>query len=141
MELRDALQAFLNVDRAKSTRMTYRKVLDKFVAEIGPGRPLDLIRPEDIDAYVTKLRDREMKWSDHPTRPTVREPLSGATIYKHTKTIKRFFNWCLERGYLELSPARFLVARRPVRPLGEGKAATEAEVTAILYAREKSRAT
>lgn len=140
MELSEALDRFLLLDRAKSTRDTYRKVLTRFIADIGPGRPLDLIRPEDVDAYVLKLRDRASKWDTHPTRPRVDEPLSTVTVYKHTKTIKRFFNWCVERQYLTVSPARFVSNRTPVIALGDGKAATDHEVIAILeQARKKPR--
>ena len=132
MELQSALDKFLLLDRAKSTRETYSKVLARFVTDIGPGRPIQLITPEDVNAYVLKLRDRTRKWDTHPSRPPVHEPLAAATVYKHIKTIKRFFNWCVERGYLAESPARQLVNRRPRLLLGEGKAATEAEVRAVL---------
>lgn len=134
MELREVLRMFLQVDRAKSTRETYRKVLTAFVEDIGPGRPLELIRPEDLDAYVMKLREVSVKYADHPSRPRIAEPLSSATIYKRIKTIKRFFNWCVQRGFLTQSPSRFLVNKRPIRPLGDGKAATDDEVSAILGA-------
>lgn len=140
MELKEALDQFLLLDRARSTRETYQKILSRFVSDIGPGRPLELIRPEDVNAYVLKLRDRDHKWDSHPTRPKVSEPLSPATVYKHVKTIKRFFNWCIERGFLYISPARFVSNRRPVHPMGEGKAATESEVAAVLMeARKKPR--
>lgn len=132
MELKEALEQFLLLDRAWSTRDTYRKILVRFVDDIGPGRPLDLVRPEDVHAYILKLRDRNHKWETHPTRRRVDEPLSAATVYKHVKTVKRFFNWCVERGYVSLSPARYVSCRRPVQPLGEGKAATENEISAIL---------
>lgn len=134
MELQEALRLFLQVDHAQSTRNTYRRVLQPFVTSIGPGRPLELIRPEDIDAYVFSLRQRKVKYAGHPTRPNEEAPLASATVYKHIKTIKRFFNWCVERELLTQSPTRFLVNRRPVRPLGEGKAATDEEVFRILDA-------
>lgn len=140
MELQEALDQFLLLDRAKSTRDTYRKILTRFVMDIGPGRPLELVQPEDVNAYVLKLRERDQKWCTHPTRPQVDEPLSPATVYKHTKTIKRFFNWCVEREYLAQSPAQFVANKRPALLLGEGKAATEEEVIAcLLQARRKPR--
>jgi integrase len=134
MKLKEALHYFLLVDRAGQTQTTYSRVLTRFAEQIGPGRPLDLIRPEDLDAYVHELRSRTHRYEDHPTRPTEEGPLALATVHKHTKTIRVFFNWCVDRGYIRESPARFLVNRRPVRPLGQGKAATDAEVTEILAA-------
>jgi integrase/recombinase XerC len=134
MEIREALRAFLQVDCAESTRRTYAKVLTRFVEDIGPGRPLELVRPEDLDAYVFKLRQQKGKYVDHPTRPTESGKLSSVTVYKVIKTVKRFFAWCVEREYLAVSPARFLTNRRPVRPLANSKAATADEVSAILSA-------
>lgn len=140
MELREVLEKFLLLDHAASTRTTYREVLTPFVMDIGPGRPLALIRCEDVNAYMLKLRDRSRKWDTHPTRPAVAEPLATATLYKHSKTIRRFFNWCVEAGHLTSSPARELSSRRPAQALGEGKAATVEEVTAILHeVRKKPR--
>jgi integrase/recombinase XerC len=140
VKLEEALVYFLNADHSPETRETYRKFLSRFVAAIGPARPLDLVRPEDLDAYVTEMRRTSIKYATHPKRPTEKKPLASATVYKRIKMIKRFFNWCVEREYLTQSPGRFLVNKRPVRPLGQGKAATDAEVSAILgAARYKAR--
>lgn len=134
MRLDEALQNFLRVPGASQTRETYRKVLGRFVDEIGPGRPLELIRPEDLDAYISDMGERQTRYEDHPRRRTERGRLSEATINKHIKTIKRFFNWCVERKYLDQSPARYLTRRPTGRPFDTGKAATDAEVSAILQA-------
>lgn len=134
MRLDEALQNFLRVPRASQTRETYRKVLSQFVDEIGPGRPLELIRPEDLDAYISDMGERQTRYEDHPRRRTERGGLSEATINKHIKTIKRFFNWCVERQYLDQSPARYLTKRPTSRPFDTGKAATDDEVSAILQA-------
>jgi integrase len=140
MKLEEALQYFLRVPRASQTQETYRKVLTPFVDEIGPGRPLNLIRPEDLDAYVSDLLQRRTRYETHSRRRTERGGLSEATINKHIKTIKRFFNWCVEREYLDESPARFLTRRPANRPFNTGKAATDDEVSAILsVARHKPR--
>jgi integrase len=107
--------------------------LSRFVEEIGPGRPLDLLTPEDLDAYFYDLRQRNIRYADHAKRPPEQGKLSDATIYKHSKTIKVFFNWCIKRGYLQQSPARFLEIRRPDQNPA-GKAATDTEVGEILGA-------
>lgn len=134
MTLEEVLFLFLRADRRPQTTETYSRTLRPFVAAIGPQRPLSLITPEDLDAYVITLRERGFKYGDHPTRPTVAAPLSASTVYKHIKTMKTFFNWCVKRGYVEISPARFLVGRRPGLPLGQGKAATDREVELLLAA-------
>jgi len=134
MKLREALEAFLRVDRAEQTRRTYETFLTRFVDAIGPERPLDLIRPQDIDVFVREMKQRKVKYAEHSRRPTVNAPLSSTTIYKNVKMIKTFFKWCVDNHLLEESPAGYLVNRRPVRPLGQGKAATEKEVMALLEA-------
>lgn len=134
MMLQEALSRFLQADRRPETTRTYRRTLQPFVAAIGPQRPLANIMPEDLDAYIVMLRERSSKYGDHPTRPTIAAPLSASTVYKHVKTVKTFFNWCVRRGYVEISPARFLVNRRPGLPLGQGKAATDREVELLLAA-------
>lgn len=134
MLLKEALDLFLQVDRSVETQATYRKFLARFVAAIGPERPLDLIQPEDLDAYVVQMRQRETKYADHPRRPVEHAPLSSSTIYKNVKMIKTFFNWCEKREYVQRSPARFLYNKRPGRPLGQGKAICDNELEAILVA-------
>ena len=64
----------------------------------------------------------------------VNEPLSSTTVHKNVKMIKGFFKWCVDRGYLSESPADFLVNKRPVRPLGQGKACTDEELELLLAA-------
>jgi integrase/recombinase XerC len=134
MNLEHALKAYLAVARAPQTRETYASFLTRFVHAIGPGRPLDLVTPEDLDAFVSDMCLRRTKYADHPRRPTVNKPLSSATIYKNVKMIKSFFNWCVKRGYLTQSPSRFLVNSRPNLPLGRGKAATDQEFALMVAA-------
>ena len=133
MQLQEALRLYLLVDRAHSTQQTYERMLSRFVADLGPRRRLENITPEDLDSYIADLRNRRVKYADHPTRPSVSEPLSPATVAKWVKTLKAFFNWCVRREYLTRSPARYLSNRRPTR-IGEGKAARPDEVTEVLAA-------
>lgn len=134
MKLKEALAAFLLVDRAKQTRETYEKFLRRFINAIGPDRQLRSIRSEDIAEFVDDMRNRTVKYEDHSRRPTVQAPLSTVTIYKNVKMIKIFFSWCVEHGHLAESPADFLVNKKPVRPLGQGKACTDEELELLLAA-------
>lgn len=134
MTLQEALAFFLQVDRSDTTNDSYGHVLRHFVAAVGSQRPIELIRPEDIDAYIRTLRERRDTYATHPTRPTLKRPLAPATIYKNVKMIKVFFNWCEQRGYIAEAPTRLIVNRRPNHPLGQGKAATDEEVEVLLAA-------
>lgn len=134
MLLHEAVRLFLMADRRPATNASYAKTLAPFARAVGPDRPLANISPEDLDAYVMTLRRRTEVYAGHPLRPTEGRPLSAASVYKHIKTLKTFFYWCLERELLAVSPARFLSTRRPGRPLGQGKAATDPEVETLLAA-------
>jgi integrase len=134
MKLKNALELFLAVDRARQTTQTYAKFLRPFVLAIGPERPLDIIQPVDIAVFVNDMKERTEIYADHPKRPTVAAGLAPMTVFKNVKMIKTFFSWCVKQGYLVESPAAFLVNRRPIRPLGMGKAATDEELAAMLDA-------
>lgn len=134
MRLNQALELFLLADRAAQTRDTYRKFLVRFVGAIGPERPLDLITPQDIDAYILDMREQNTKYAEHGRRPPINEPLSPVTIYKRIRMIKTFFKWCVDRDLLDLSPVGHTKNPRPRRPLGQGKACTDDELELILAA-------
>jgi integrase/recombinase XerD len=134
MKLKQALELFLLEDRARASRETYRRFLSRFVAAIGPERPLELIQPEDINAYIDEMRGQRIKYANHRKRHAVNEPLSPATIYKQIKMIKTFFKWCVDRKKIVESPAGHLKNPRPRSPLGQGKACTDDELAQILAA-------
>jgi len=134
MTLEEALFHFLHVDRSSQTNETYRRFLSRFVRAIGPQRPLDLVTPEDLDAFIAAMRNCAQVYATHPLRPAEDRPLASTTVYRNIKMVKTFFNWCEKRGYIAQSPARFIANRKPSRPLGQGKAATDEEVELLLAA-------
>lgn len=102
--LERALHIYLQLDRREQTNRQYRRVLTKLVKAIGPERDVRLISYEDLVDYVANLRSRG---------------LAPTTIANHTACLKAFFHWCVERRYLEHSPADGIVrasARRTDRP-------------------------
>jgi len=126
--LAEAYRRFMLVDRSPATVKSYRQILDRLVAAIGPQRPVTAVTTEDLQHYLHQLRTRATKYSDHPRRPTERAPLSPATLTKILKTIRAFFNWCVRADLLAVSPAAALQLRRYSRPPGSSKAITPAEL-------------
>jgi site-specific recombinase XerD len=120
--LLDAIQRFLLSleanGRAERTIGSYRQRLAgflDFVAEArGPVR-LNELGPEDLDAWVVSLRRAGCRYQDHPVKPVEDGGLSEATIAGRIQAVKAFFSWCVERGYLDRSPARHLKRPRPAR--------------------------
>jgi integrase/recombinase XerC len=133
VNLQEAIENYLRVDRAESTRKTYRKVLGRFAGYIGPARPLTRIEPEDLDEWIYDLRQVKTKYADHPSRPAEHARLSAATVYKRVSTVKSFFNWCVKRNYIEQSPTRLVSVPNRDSNLA-GKAITEADLGDVLGA-------
>jgi integrase len=130
--LSSALDLFLLEDRAPSTRRTYHQVLSRAIKFFGPDRDIDLVSHEDILRYLAHLREQNIRYADHPTRPIQQGGLSAKTIEKYVKTLTAFFGWACERGYRGDNPASNLKLRRSQRPPGDSKAATPAELQAML---------
>jgi len=136
--LQDAFQSFLAEDRAPATTETYRKVLGKLVAALGPERPLAHVSHEDLAFYFSRLRSRSLRYADHPRRPPERGRLSSATLTKHLKSARAFFNYCCRRGWLAESPAADVKLRRYSRPPGSSKALSPSDLRAMVaFARTK----
>lgn len=136
LTLSEALTLFLLEDRARATRDTYRKVLQRAFAFFGPARLLTDITRQDILRYLSYLRDQSVRYADHPLRPAERGGLAPRTIEKHSRSLSTFFNWAVDQEYLQASPAARLKLRRYQRPPGSSKAATPEELKAILEVAE-----
>jgi site-specific recombinase XerD len=90
----------------KTTKLTLERAIDLFLKEhitttaksyghtlrgmrdyIGPERLLERVEAADVSEYMQSVKER----------PTIKSP---ATINKHIKTIRTFFNWCIKSGLL-----------------------------------------
>jgi site-specific recombinase XerD len=114
--LDDTIAAFLTGHDNPVTRQTYEKALRVFAEAVGPQRRLDEITPDLVDSWHQQLR---------ATR------LAVVTVAKRTKVVKTFWNWCVRREYIPLSPARFLVVKQP--PPQPGSKAIPGEVLTAMF--------
>lgn len=138
MNLTEALAVFLRVDRAPSTNESYRKVLSRFSAEIGPRRAITLVTPADLDDYVQRLRCQKERYAGHPRRPGEQGGLSPATIEKRVKAVRAFFSFLHRRGYLPVNPAADVHIRKYQRPPGSTKAIRPEELLLLIQACRES---
>ncbi len=99
-----------------ATRQTYEKALRVFAEAVGPQRRLNEITPDLVDGWHQQLRANR---------------LAVVTVAKRTKVIKTFWNWCVRRDYIPVSPARFLVVKQP--PPQPGSKAIPGEVLAAMF--------
>lgn len=98
--LSEAIDRFYTGYDNPQTVLAYRRVLDLFRASFGPRRTLSSITPDDIDAWNQALR-------------THQPYLSPWTLATRRKRLKVFFNWAVEREYIDRSPARYLKVNQP----------------------------
>lgn len=74
-----------------TTRKSYGYTLHEMLNLVGSARPLQDIGPEHLLEHIQYVR----------SRPSVKSP---ATINKHVKTIRTFFNWCVKNGWIAAPP-------------------------------------
>jgi len=102
------------------------------------------LSPRTVDNYQHRLQDMLVTLGDRPLEEIdlqnlrawidakIERGLSRHTIWTAVVTARVFFNWCVEEGLLDASPARRL--KRPRLPRPQPKALREAEIHALLRA-------
>lgn len=119
MFLKKAIDLFLGEYKA-TTRKTYAASLTILRDYLGPARPLADIQPAHVIEFFQKV--------------IYSRDLAPATIQKHTKTVKTFFNWCVRIDLLAKSPAAAVRGRKLPSAITREKAMTDTELSAILEA-------
>lgn len=117
MMLRAAANLFLGQYDNPGTRRAYRDILRPLVAYLGPDRPIDRLQPVDVVEYQQSLRQKGY---------------ADATVRKHTKGIKTFFNFLVRHELIDVSPARTIQARKLPTYISRDKAMTDDELERIL---------
>lgn len=96
MQLSVAFEAFLNEYEKVSTRRSYRSDMKIFATMYGHLN-LENINSEHVLLWRTTQHERNLEQS---------------TINGRLTKIKRFFNWCVERGLLPQNPAASVKCKR-----------------------------
>jgi len=119
MTLERAVDLFLK-EHIATTARAYRYTLRGLVQYVGPLRPLAKVDAGDVIEYVQSIKER----------PTVHSP---ATVNKHIKTIRTFFNWCVKSGLMNgVNPALGLRRQRQQKAISREKAMPEAVYEEVL---------
>lgn len=123
LTLERAIDLFLK-EHIVTTRTSYRYTLVGMKNYIGAARPLTRVEAGDVIEFMQSIKER----------PTVKSP---ATINKHIRTIRTFFNWCIKTGLLTgASPAAGLRRMRQQKAIDRDRAMPEAVYEEVLaYAR------
>lgn len=118
MKFKDALRRFLGGYSNPRTIDAYEQSLLLFQRYVGEERDVGKINEIDMIDWLADIRT-SYRYSE-------------SSIWRHIKTVKIFFNWCVRMKILTTSPASVLKNPRPKRDVGRNKAITDEEVAAIL---------
>lgn len=125
MNLQSAITLFIDAHENPVTAAAYRQTLIPMRDYLGPARPITEVTTPDLLRWVQTYHTRG---------------LAPASINKHVKAIKAFFNWCVRIDLLSKSPAKEVKTKRPPRRISREKAMTDDELSALLdYLRYKPR--
>lgn len=125
MNLGKAVNLFLG-DYKPSTRESYKHALLMLVDYLGEDHPVERIRPASLLEF-------------HHDR-LVPRGYADATLRKHIKTVKTFFNWLVRMDEIDKTPAHIIKAKRLPMYVSRDKAMTDDELAVLLdYLRFKPR--
>ncbi len=97
------------------------------------------VRPQDLNAWVVSLRRQKERWADHIGRRPRQGSLSEATISGRIQSVKAFFTWCMERGYVDHSPSNHLKKLRLDHWAGEKVMALDDLLKMLAVAEEQAQ--
>jgi len=102
-------------NRSLKTISWYMPILQRFFAfheNQNHGKPLNHIGVKDVEAYLLHLQ-KAIRW-EHSPKMKPNGNLSPFSIQGHARTIKAFFSWLVDQGYLEHNPiAKFPLPKVP----------------------------
>lgn len=88
------------------------------------------VTPDDLTLIWADLVNRHVLFADHPRRQAEEGTLSPHTLHSFVRAVRTFFNWCVDRRYCEISPAKAL--KKPFLPIKEPKYLTAEDLDLIL---------
>lgn len=116
MKLNDVIEIFIGEYDSPATQRTYRDCVGRFVEWIGNRAPSE-IEKVDLVRYFQHLK------------PTMAE----ATLEKHKKSLRRFFNWMCGMDFIEgANPMSVVKQQRIVKKVRKDKAMTDEELAKLL---------
>lgn len=121
MLLSQALKLF-HASRQGATSPTtcgwYHSRLDPLPAFLGDVE-VETISTHDLRRWRNSLMQQNVRWSNHPHRPTKRGKLAKSTLHAYIRACKTLFRWLMDEEILEKDPARRL--KQVPQPKGKPK--------------------
>jgi integrase len=117
MLLSKAIELFLG-EHKPSTQQAYRAALHLMRDWIGPARELSDVSSALLVEYFQVV--------------VKRKHYAPATEQKHIKSVKTFFNWCVNLELIERSPAKAVRSKKLPRAIDRSKAMSDEELRLLL---------
>lgn len=117
MILERAIRLFLS-EYIPTTQVSYRQPLQQMAGWIGAQKDVAQVRVSDLQEYMAHCKETK-GWKP-------------ATVGKHIKTLKVFFNWAVKSQYIEKSPAAVLKNVKLAKRKDRAKAMTDHELATLL---------
>lgn len=117
MKLKEAVELFLDQYENDNTRRAYAQSLEPMRDYLGPDYTVERIKPTDCADYWGCLIENDY---------------SKATLRKHGKNIRTFFNWLIRLDEIQINPARAFRLPNLPRYHTREKAMKETEFERIL---------
>jgi site-specific recombinase XerD len=98
---------------------------------------INTIQLVDLEAWRSKIFERNRTYVGRTTHPEIEKRLSGFTVYGAVKSVRTFFKWLKKRGYLPNNPA--LELQIPRKPIKKHYGVSEVTREKMLSVSKKSR--
>ena len=134
MKLHNAIQNYIS-DQASFVSPATTEWYAKRLKPLSPlaNKQLNRIKPDELRRAWVELANRKVRWSNHPSgRSPAKGGLSPYTLAGYIRCWRAFFQWCVERGYMERNPASSL--KMPPLPDQPPKALSESDLQKLLAA-------
>lgn len=119
MNVQKILQLYLDQVATKTTRQQYGQTLAPLCQFLGTETAITAVAYANLLDYITQRRSE-------PTRHG--RSRAESTIKSEIQVIKAFFNWCVETGLIEHSPAEKMRFRKVVADTAASRAVPEDEL-------------
>jgi integrase/recombinase XerD len=119
--------------RSPNTLSWYRAILDRFcryIESTAPGASVEQIGLAEARSFIQQLQCNTLRWQDHPTIKGSHGNLAVTTVRGYVRTLKVFWNWIADEGYIDHSP--LLRLRQPRAPRKIIRTFTADEIRAMV---------
>ena len=108
----------------------YRCMLRRFSRFLGDTATIGDLTLDNARAFVASLRERKVRYENHPRKAPEEGGLSPSTIHAHVRCLKVFGTWLADEGFVSSNPFKRL--KRPKLPKPVIETLTDDEIDRLM---------